>query len=260
MAPIPAPVAGHFQQVADGLVAHRAGRRRSRWSGRRAIICAPLLLAAVLLAAPQPSDPELVDLRRFVPSLRFDIRYATTNNFTGRQLYPDARCFLRRPVAERLAAAQKDLQALGLGLLVFDAFRPLEVQRTMWDLVPDPRYVANPAKGSRHNRGAAVDVTLVTTNGTPLAMPTEFDDFTEQAHRDCTNLSPAVIRHRELLESAMERHGFVGLATEWWHFDATNWESYPIIEELGQPQAIAPPRPLEPSPLEAGTDDNFNRP
>lgn len=204
----------------------------------RASLMSGLLGGVCLLVAAAADQPDLVDLRRFVPSLRFEIRYATTNNFTGRQLYPDARCFLRRAVAEQLEDAQRELQAQGLGLKVFDAFRPRAVQQTMWSMVPDPRYVADPAKGSRHNRGAAVDVTLVTAAGDRVPMPTEFDDFTERAHRDFADLPDEVIRNRDLLDAVMSRHGFVGLPSEWWHFDATNWAAFPILE-------AAPPPPLE---------------
>jgi D-alanyl-D-alanine dipeptidase len=170
----------------------------------------------------------LVDAKRAVPGLRLDIRYATANNFTKQKLYDDASCRLQPATAQKLARAQQELETQKLGLKVFDCYRPLAVQRKLWDLVPDERYVADPAKGSRHNRGAAVDVTLVRKDGTELAMPTGYDDFTERAHRNYARLPATVAANRELLERVMVKHGFVGLPTEWWHFDDVDWEKYPV--------------------------------
>lgn len=174
---------------------------------------------------------ELVELDKLIPGIALDIRYATTNNFTGQTLYPSARCFLRKRVAENLRAVQADLAAMGLGLKIFDGFRPLSVQKKMWAVFPHPGYVADPKKGSRHNRGAAVDLTLIRlSDGVELPMPTAFDDFTTKAHRDFKDLPEDVIHNRALLETLMTKHGFVGLPTEWWHFDDVNWKRYPIMD------------------------------
>lgn len=173
-------------------------------------------------AATSPPNrvDDFVDVARMEPGIRVDLRYATAQNFTGQVVYPpSARCYLRARVAQRLQAVQRDLATQGLGLKVFDCYRPLSVQRRFFALVPDERYVANPAKGSRHNKGAAVDLTLVDAAGVELAMPTPFDDFSERAHRDYTALPQAAIENRGRLEAAMVRHGFVPLPTEWWHFD-----------------------------------------
>jgi D-alanyl-D-alanine dipeptidase len=113
---------------------------------------------------------------------------------------------------------------------MYDCYRPLSVQKKFWALVPDERYVANPAKGSRHNRGMAVDLTVVDREGRELAMPTPYDDFTERAHRDFMNLSPEQLRNRELLEKVMVKHGFEPFPTEWWHFDFKGWEAYPVMD------------------------------
>lgn len=186
-----------------------------------------------LAAAP------LVPLQDVHPGIRVDLRYAGADNFTGQALYPPGTtCLLRAPVAARLARVQDRLAAQGLGLLVWDGYRPLAVQERMWALVPDTRYVADPRRGSRHNRGAAVDVTLVDAAGRPLEMPTAYDDFSAAAHRDAPCRSPAAAAHRALLEQAMEEAGFIGLATEWWHFDDPDWERYPIVG--GAPAAAAP--------------------
>ncbi len=174
---------------------------------------------------------ELVELDKFIPGIALDIRYATTNNFTGQTLYPSARCFLRKPVAKNLRAVQAELAAMGLGLKIFDGFRPLSVQKKMWAVFPHPGYVADPKKGSRHNRGAAVDLTLIRlSDGAGLPMPTAFDDFTTKAHRDFKDLPEETIHNRALLETLMTQHGFIGLPTEWWHFDDANWKRYPIMD------------------------------
>ncbi len=181
--------------------------------------------------APARADEPLVELQRFDPRIKLDLRYATSNNFLGRPVYPEARCFVRLNVARQLKAVQDQLEERGVGLVVFDGYRPVAVQRAMWRIMPDPDYVADPAKGSRHNRGAAVDVALVDLDGKPLPMPTEFDDFTPAAHRDAVVKDPAARANRKLLTGVMQANGFVGLRTEWWHFDIENWRDYPIIQD-----------------------------
>ncbi len=158
------------------------------------------------------------------------MRYATTNNFMRRTLYKQSRCLLRAIAAEQLSQVQSDLEAEGLGLKVYDCYRPLSVQKQMWKLVPDNRFVANPATGSRHNRGSAVDVTLVDQLGKELTMPTAFDDFTEQADIDYDGASPIAKRNRQRLKEAMVKRGFAPLQTEWWHFDAANWAQFPVLD------------------------------
>lgn len=172
----------------------------------------------------------LVDIRNINPQIRQEIRYATTNNFLQRTLYPVPRCLLRVDVARSLSRVQQDLQQMGLGLKVFDCYRPWSVTKQMWDILPDGRYVANPARGSRHNRGAAVDLTLVDfRTGAELEMPTGYDDFTDQAARDYSGNTPQVRRNSDLLESKMRQYGFDSLITEWWHFDAVGWNRYSLL-------------------------------
>ena len=137
---------------------------------------------------------------------------------------------LRGAAAKILSQVQDDLAKRGLGLKVYDCYRPLSVQKQMWEIMPDPNYVADPAKGSRHNRGAAVDLTLVDRNGKELEMPSGFDDFTERAYRDYTGASSQAKKNRQLLEDAMNKYGFIPLATEWWHFDAPGWEKFTILD------------------------------
>lgn len=179
-----------------------------------------------------PDEGSLVDIGTVNPNIRLDIRYATTNNFLKRQLYKEARCALRAGVAQKLSRVQEDLQKRGLGLKVYDCYRPLSVTAQMWEVLPDPRYVANPANGSRHNRGAAVDLTLVDSQGAELPMPTEFDDFTDKAARDYpgNDVSPEAQKNSQLLEEVMTKHGFDPLVTEWWHFDAADWQKFAILD------------------------------
>lgn len=173
---------------------------------------------------------DLVDVEKIIPGIVLDIRYATTNNFTGQKLYPVSRCCLRREAAENLKTVQDELHGMGLALKIFDGYRPLSVQRKMWAVYPHAGFVADPAKGSRHNRGAAVDLTLIKLDGTEVPMPTPFDDFTPKAHRNYMDLPPEVIHNRELLERVMGEHHFRGLDTEWWHFDFRDWRKYPLLD------------------------------
>ncbi len=186
------------------------------------------LLSLGLFGCRQEVSEPFVAVASVDSTFVIDLRYATPNNFTGQVLYDTAGCFLRKSVAERLARVQKKLRRQGLGLKIWDAYRPLSVQKKMWAIVPDSRYVANPKHGSRHNRGAAVDVTLVDSTGQERHMPTGFDDFTPRAHRDWTGKDTLAIHNRDVLEKAMVSEGFLPLSTEWWHFDAPNWKSYPI--------------------------------
>ena len=191
-------------------------------------------------------DPEkaLVDLEDFAPEIKLDIRYATPNNFMGRPLYPATKAFLRCPAARALRQAQAELEKEGLGLKIFDAYRPYGVTVAMWEQVRNPDYVADPAKGSRHNRGAAVDVTLVDLRtGAEVPMPTAYDDFTPRAAHGFADLPPHIIRHRAVLREAMERHGFEALPSEWWHYDFRGWDRFEILDlshrelERGTPMA-----------------------
>ncbi len=189
-------------------------------------------------AQPSPTSQQarvsnssaLVDIKRVNAQIRVDIRYATKNNFTHRPLYAQARCLLRPAVAARLSRVQTDLAVKGIGLKVYDCYRPLSVQKQMWKLVPDDRYVANPAQGSRHNRGSAVDLTLVDRDGNELEMPTSFDDFSDRAHVDYPRVSQSARQHRAILQQAMKRQGFAPLQTEWWHFDDPSWRQYPLLD------------------------------
>lgn len=184
---------------------------------------------------------ELVELIRLDPSIRLDIRYATANNFTGRILYDQPRAFMVQPAAEALARAHKAAATKGYGLTIFDAYRPWRITKQLWDATPpgpQRNYVANPKKGSKHNRGCAVDLSLHRfDSGALVEMPSGYDEFTQRAHRDFMAASPEAIANRARLERWMEADGFRGISNEWWHFDFNGWEDFPILdiafEEIG---------------------------
>ncbi|HNO79376.1 MAG TPA: D-alanyl-D-alanine dipeptidase [Phycisphaerae bacterium] len=219
----------HFYLIA-GMVNHPRGAEYLSEMASRIdeLICNNASPSNVV--AQVDGQQPLVKVADVVPGIVLDLRYATTDNFTGEQLYPQATCLLRKNAADRLARVQAGLRERGLGLKIYDGYRPLSVQKKMWKLVPDPRYVADPKDGSRHNRGCAVDVTLVDADGHELEMPTGYDDFTEAAHQDYEGGSPASRRNRNLLRAAMESEGFVALDTEWWHFDAPDWQAHPVMD------------------------------
>lgn len=176
-------------------------------------------------------DKRMEDLRQVDPSIVLDIRYATADNFMKRVLYPAPRAFLRAPAAAALRTIQRELRPEGLGLKIFDAYRPYRITEEMWEPIKNPDYVADPAKGSRHNRGAAVDLTLVRLDsGAELPMPTPYDDFTSKAAQAFTDLDPEVIANRARLRQVMERHGFVPLPSEWWHYDFAGWEKFELMD------------------------------
>ena len=177
--------------------------------------------------------PALVDVAALKPGVVLDIRYATADNFTHHKLYPEPLCLLRPETARRLEQVAGD----GVRLKVFDCYRPLSIQRLMWKLVPDSRYVANPATGSRHNRGAAVDVTLIGPDGRDLPMGSAYDDFSARTHWGFQGLTEEERRNRLRLRQAMTRRGFVSLDTEWWHFDDPDWSKYPVMDV---PLAVSP--------------------
>ncbi len=190
------------------------------------------------LAARPPAEqgdfrePDLVELATLDPTLRFDIRYATTNNFMGAVFYPEPRAFLQRPAAEALVRAHRRLREQGYGLLIFDAYRPWYVTRMFWDATPEEmkHFVADPSRGSRHNRGAAVDLTLFDLqSGRPVVTVSGYDEFSPRAYPHYPGGTSLQRWHRELLREAMEAEGFVVYEFEWWHFDYRDWRQYPIL-------------------------------
>lgn len=175
---------------------------------------------------------KLLNINEFVKYLQVDLKYSTTNNFTGKRLYPNhlKTPFLILKAATALKSIAVELENQGYGIKIFDAYRPYYVTKRFWELIKDERYVANPAKGSGHNRGVAVDLTLFDIQtGKELNMGTGFDNFSDTAHHSFKNLSSEVIANRKRLKETMEKFGFVALETEWWHYALPNSTNYPIL-------------------------------
>lgn len=186
------------------------------------------------------NDFRMVDLGEAIPGVVLDIRYATPNNFTGRIVYTEPKAFLRKPVAEALAKVQDSLNTSGIGLKIYDAYRPYAATLKFYEVYPDTAFVAPPRTGSRHNRGCAVDVTLVDLKtGSELEMPTPFDDFSAKSAPRYTALPDSIKTRRDMLIGVMSAFGFSVNPNEWWHFDYRGWENYPLMDlsfsELIQP-------------------------
>lgn len=175
---------------------------------------------------------ELVEIVKLDPSIHLDIRYATSNNFMGMPLYKEPRAFLQRPAAEAVVRVHQRLERYGYGLIVYDAYRPWYVTKMFWDATPEKQkvFVADPARGSRHNRGGAVDIGLYDRKtGHVVSMPSGYDEFSPRAYSDFPGGSSAEREHRELLRAMMEKEGFTVYPEEWWHFDYKDWKQYPIL-------------------------------
>lgn len=191
----------------------------------------PIALAATPPANTAPQASDFVDLQSLDPSIRYDIRYATTNNFMGAVFYSQPRAFLQRPAAQAVVRAHQKLKPMGYGLLIHDAYRPWYVTKMFWDATPDSLrdFVADPSQGSRHNRGAAVDLTLYDLKtGAVIEMPSGYDEFSERAFPAYPGGTTSQRRHRDLLRQIMEAEGFTVIDNEWWHFDYDGWRNYPI--------------------------------
>jgi zinc D-Ala-D-Ala dipeptidase len=214
-----------------------------------------LTLAAIVLSTlafqelpPRETGPfrpaDLVELQSLDPTIKLDIRYATTNNFARRAVYTEARAFLQRPAADALVRAHRALQQTGLGLLVFDGYRPWRVTKLFWEVTSGSQheFVADPAKGSKHNRGCAVDLSLYDlTSGSEVEMPSEYDEMSPRAYPTYDGGTAQARARRDLLRAAMEHEGFAVEPNEWWHFNYKDWPQYPILDipfsEIARPPA-----------------------
>ena len=176
-------------------------------------------------------DNELIDLEKTIPGIVLDIRYATTNNFTGERIYTLSKAYARKPVAQSLEKIQTDLKAQGLGVKIFDAYRPYKATVKFYEVYRDTTYVASPYRGSRHNRGCALDLTLIDLkSGEELKMPTGYDSFSKAAWPSTPVSDPVIKKNRQLLISAMQKHGFRVNSSEWWHFDFIGWKKYDVLD------------------------------
>ena len=188
--------------------------------------------------------PDLVELATLDPTIKLDIRYATSNNFLGAPVYSEPRAFLQRPAAEALLRAHRKLKAVGYGLLIHDAYRPWYVTKIFWDATPEDKhiFVADPSTGSRHNRGCAVDLSIYElATGKPVEMVGVYDEMSERSYPGYPGGTSFERWQRELLRHAMEEEGFLVYPFEWWHFDYSDWKKYPILnlrfDQLSAPVA-----------------------
>ena len=178
-------------------------------------------------------EADLIELIKLDATIKLDIRYATDNNFVGKTVYPEARAFLQRPAAEAVVRVHKKLAADGLGLVIFDGYRPWAITKLFWEVTPEDKrkFVANPERGSKHNRGCAIDLSIFDLkSGKLVPMPSDYDEFTERASPDYAGGTEEERRNRDLLRKLMEAEGFTVNANEWWHFDYKDWESYAIYD------------------------------
>lgn len=176
-------------------------------------------------------DKELIDLEKFIPGINLDIRYATTNNFTKEQIYTLPKAFARKPVAVALKKVQEELRKQGLALKIFDAYRPYRATVKFYEVYKDTTYVASPYRGSRHNRGCAIDLTLVDLKtGAELKMPTEYDSFRKEAWPSTYIKDPVARSNRQKLIQVMEKYGFRVNSSEWWHFDFIGWKNFEVMD------------------------------
>jgi D-alanyl-D-alanine dipeptidase len=192
--------------------------------------------------APSPTKPDLVSVRSLDPTIKVELRYASSRNIIGRPIYPpNMPALVRHSVAIRLALAQAYLKARGFRLKIWDAYRPNSAQEQLWQFLPNNAFVQNPADNvSLHNWGVAVDATLVYENGHAVEMPTDFDEFTPEATLRYTGSKGSIGEHLHILQRAMAQAGFLGLRTEWWHFIAKDWKDYGPIEGPSTPLSAAP--------------------
>lgn len=192
------------------------------------------LLTVCILSAKLSDAEKMVAIHSLNPAIKIQCMYATYDNFTGQPLYPVQfynKAYLLKEVAEQIDLIQKELEQQGLGLLIWDAFRPLQGQQQLWNACPDDRFVAPPSKGGRHTRGTTIDLTLIDLKtGNPLDMGTGFDVFIDRSASDCTTLSEIALANRKLLQDIMKKYGFTVLKSEWWHFDYENVFDYPVLD------------------------------
>ena len=181
------------------------------------------------MTVPEPAPEDFVRVLDYIPGMYQELKYAADQNVSGQVIYDFADAYLRYSTVKKLAAVCDDLAELGLSLKIWDGFRPVGAQFKLWEVCPDPTFVANPEKGySSHSRGNTVDVTLVDKDGNELEMPSEFDDFSAKANRDFSDCTEDAAAHAQLLEILMEKHGFYGYFDEWWHFYDN--DQYPVEE------------------------------
>lgn len=201
------------------------------------LVCLILSFQAFAQSGPpkeeKKREAQLVELITLDKTIKLDIRYATENNFIGKKVYPEARAFLQKPAAKSLIRVHRKLKKQGLGLVIYDGYRPWSITKLFWEVTPEAKrmFVADPAKGSKHNRGCAVDLAIFDLKtGLAVPMPSAYDEFTERASPNYTGGTDEERRNRDLLRKLMEEEGFIVNENEWWHFDYKDWEQYAIYD------------------------------
>lgn len=186
-------------------------------------VTAQEIITQEITTEKEPEDDEYVLVNKYIPDIYVELMYATDNNFTGVRIYDFTDAYLRYGTVKKLANVQKELKEQGYSLKIWDAYRPFEAQQKLWEVYPDPNYVANPADGmKKHNLGGTVDITMVAADGTVISMPTEFDDFSLKADRNYSDIdNEEAVNNVMILQSAMENNGFTGYQGEWWDYSDT---------------------------------------
>lgn len=186
-------------------------------------VTAQKIITQEITTEKEPEDDEYVLVKKYIPDIYVELRYATENNFTGVKIYDFTEAYLRYGTVKKLAQVQKELKQQGYSLKIWDAYRPFEAQQKLWEVYPDPNYVANPANGMRrHNLGGTVDITMVAADGSIIPMPTEFDDFSLKADRNYSDIdNEEAVNNVMILQNAMENNGFTGYQGEWWDYSDT---------------------------------------
>lgn len=186
-------------------------------------VTAQKIITQEITTEKEPEDDEYVLVKKYIPDIYVELRYATENNFTGVKIYDFTEAYLRYGTVKKLAQVQKELKQQGYSLKIWDAYRPFEAQQKLWEVYPDPNYVANPANGmKKHNLGGTVDITMVAADGSVISMPTEFDDFSLKADRNYSDIEyEEAVKNVMILQNAMENNGFTGYQGEWWDYSDT---------------------------------------
>ena len=186
-------------------------------------VTAQEIITQEITTEKEPEDDEYVLVNKYIPDIYVELMYATDNNFTGVRIYGFTDAYLRYGTVKKLANVQKELKEQGYRLMIWDAYRPFEAQQKLWEVYPDPNYVANPANGmKKHNLGGTVDITMVAADGSVISMPTEFDDFSLKADRDYSDIEDEeAVKNVMILQNAMENNGFTGYQGEWWDYSDT---------------------------------------
>ncbi|MEI7597115.1 MAG: M15 family metallopeptidase [Bacteroidota bacterium] len=197
-----------------------------------------LIIAAILIATSSCKEKshlskneqfikdstDLINVLEIIPNMVIDVKYATTENLSGVAIYPNSNCYLKKSTAEKLKKAQAEIEKMGARLKIFDAYRPMSIQKKMWEMIPDERMIANQSNGDKHSRGSSVDIALVSIDGKDIDMGSLYDARIPEAERLCPSIDEKARMFREILNQVMTNNGFIGSDEFWWHYDDIDWE------------------------------------